>query len=135
MSNRYVGLGMFVIVGTLLFGAGVFLIGSRHSVFAKHIELFTGVNNLNGLTKGAKIEVEGFDAGEVTGIDIQSAASTRFRLTLRVSEPVRRLVRQDSIVTIATEGVLGGSLTSVTVMVRAFSNDSPPESVVRIRIA
>jgi phospholipid/cholesterol/gamma-HCH transport system substrate-binding protein len=107
MSNRYVGLGVFVILGTLLFAAGVFLIGARHNVFAKHFELFTEVKNLNGLTKGAKIEVGGFDAGEVTAIGIPQSPSAGFRLTLRVTDQVHQLVRKDSVATIATEGVVG----------------------------
>ena len=68
MRNRYVGVGIFVVVGSLLFATAVFLIGNQHNVFSKHIELFTEVKNLNGLTKGAKIRVAGFDAGEVADI-------------------------------------------------------------------
>lgn len=107
MSNRYVGVGIFVILGALLFSTGVFLIGSQHSVFAKHIELFTEVKNLNGLSKGAKIQVAGFDAGEVMAISVPQSPSAGFRLTLRITDQVRGLVRADSVVTIATQGVVG----------------------------
>jgi phospholipid/cholesterol/gamma-HCH transport system substrate-binding protein len=107
MSNRYVGVGIFVISGALLFAAGVFLIGAQHSVFAKRIELFTEVKNLGGLAKGAKIEVGGFDAGEVTAISVPQSPSAGFRLTLRVADQVCGLIRTDSIATIATEGVIG----------------------------
>src|SRR5690242_16154169 len=104
MSNRYVGVGIFVICGALLFGTGVFLIGSRHSVFAKHIDFYTEVKNLNGLARGAKIQVAGFDAGEVTAITVPQTPSAGFRLTLRINDQVRGLIRSDSVVTIATEG-------------------------------
>ena len=57
MWNRYVGVGIFVVVGTALFATAVFLIGNQHNIFAKHVELFTDVKNLNGLTKGAKVLV------------------------------------------------------------------------------
>jgi phospholipid/cholesterol/gamma-HCH transport system substrate-binding protein len=107
MSNRYVGVGIFVICGALLFGTGVFLIGSRHSVFAKHIDFYTEVKNLNGLARGAKIQVAGFDAGEVTAITVPQTPSAGFRLTLRINDQVRGLIRSDSVVTIATEGVVG----------------------------
>jgi len=49
MRSRYVGVGIFVVVGSLLFATTVFLIGNQHNFFSKHIELFTEVKNLNGL--------------------------------------------------------------------------------------
>jgi phospholipid/cholesterol/gamma-HCH transport system substrate-binding protein len=121
MSTRYVGLGIFVILGTLLFASGVFLIGNRHSVFAKHTELYTEVKNLNGLAKGAKVEVGGFDAGEVTAIGVPQSPSAGFRLTLRVNDEVRGLIRTDSVAMIATEGVVGDKV----LMIGAGSSTAP----------
>jgi phospholipid/cholesterol/gamma-HCH transport system substrate-binding protein len=54
MRSRYVGVGIFVVVGSLLFATTVFLIGNQHNFFSKHIELFTEVKNLNGLRKGPR---------------------------------------------------------------------------------
>ena len=107
MWNRYVGVGIFVVVGTVLFATAVFLIGNQHDVFSKHVELFTDVRNLNGLAKGAKVRVAGFDAGEVRAIAVPESPAAGFRLTLRIDDRVRGLVRTDSVATIATEGVVG----------------------------
>src|ERR1043166_8464310 len=107
MSSRYLGIGIFVVVGSALFASAVFLIGDQHNVFAKHVELYTEVKNLNGLSKGAKIKVGGFGAGEVAGIGVPDTPSSGFRLTLRITDQVRGLVRTDSVATIATEGVVG----------------------------
>lgn len=105
--NRYVGVAIFVILGTVLFALALFLIGNRHNVFAKHIELYTEFKNLNGLAKGAKVRVAGLDAGEVTDISVPESPSRGFRLKLKLNERVRGLVRTDSVATIATEGVVG----------------------------
>ena len=107
MRNRYAGVGIFVVAGSLLFATAVFLIGNQHSFFSKHIELFTEVRNLNGLAKGTKIQVAGFDAGEVSGISIPESPAGGFRLTLRITDRVRGLIRTDSVATIETEGVVG----------------------------
>jgi len=107
MKNRYVGVGIFVVVGTVLFALAIFLIGNQHSFFAKHVELYTEFKNLNGLVKGAKVRVGGFDAGEVADISVPSSPSAGFRLKLQLNEQVRSLVRTDSVATIATEGVVG----------------------------
>jgi phospholipid/cholesterol/gamma-HCH transport system substrate-binding protein len=107
MRSRYVVVGVFVVLGSLLFATAVFLIGNQHNVFSKHIELFTEVKNLNGLAKGATIRVAGFDAGEVAGIGVPESPAAGFRLTLRITDQVRGLIRTDSVATIATEGVVG----------------------------
>jgi phospholipid/cholesterol/gamma-HCH transport system substrate-binding protein len=107
MWNRNLGVGIFAILGTALFAVIIFLIGNQHSAFAKHIELFAVFKNLNGLAKGAKVQVAGFDAGEVTEISVPESPSTGFRLKLRLNEQVRGLVRTDSVATIATEGIVG----------------------------
>ena len=107
MRSRYVGVGIFVLVGSLLFATAVFLIGNQHHFFSKHIELFTEVKNLNGLAKGATIRVAGFDAGEVAGISVPESPAAGFRLTLQITDQVRGLIRTDSVATIATEGVVG----------------------------
>jgi phospholipid/cholesterol/gamma-HCH transport system substrate-binding protein len=107
MKNHYVGLGIFVVVGTVLFALAIFLIGNQHSFFAKHVELYTKFKNLNGLAKGAKVRVGGFDAGEVADIGVPGSPSAGFRLKLQLNEQVRGLVRTDSVATIVTEGVVG----------------------------
>src|SRR6202040_69844 len=110
MRSRYVGVGIFVVVGCLLFATAVFLIGNQHNVFSKHINLFTEVKNLNGLAKGAKIQVAGFDAGEVAEIGVPKTPAAGFRLSLRITDQVRGLIRTDSVATIATEGVVGDKI-------------------------
>src|SRR5271165_1432624 len=107
MKNRYVGLGIFVVAGTVLFALAIFLIGGQNSVFAKHVELYTEFRNLNGLAKGAKVRVGGFDAGEVKAIGIPDSPSAGFRLRLEISERTSALVRTDSIALIDTEGIVG----------------------------
>jgi phospholipid/cholesterol/gamma-HCH transport system substrate-binding protein len=107
MWNRNLGVGIFAIVGTVLFAVIIFLIGNQHSAFAKHIELFAVFKNLDGLAKGAQVQVAGFDAGEVADISVPASPSTGFRLKLRLNDQVRGLVRTDSVATIATEGVVG----------------------------
>lgn len=107
MRNHNLGVGIFVIFGTALFALALFLIGNQHSVFAKQMELFTEFKNLNGLQKGAKVQVGGFDAGEVTDVTIPKSPSEGFRLKLRLNGQVRALIRTDSVATIATEGVVG----------------------------
>jgi phospholipid/cholesterol/gamma-HCH transport system substrate-binding protein len=114
MQNRNATIGLFVIGGLLLFGIGMFVIGDRHQAFARHTEYYSDFTNLAGLAKGAKVRVAGMDAGQVLAIKVPDSPSSRFRVKWRIDAKLRGLVRADSVVTIGTEGIVGGTYLSVS---------------------
>lgn len=105
--NRNFIVGLFVITALALFMAGIVLIGNRHEAFARHAEFYAEFKNLGGLAKGAKVQVGGMDAGQVTEIQIPLSPSSKFRIRLRIDEQFHGLVRTDSIASIGTEGIVG----------------------------
>src|ERR1700675_4566495 len=113
MKNRNASIGLFVIGGLALFGIGMFVIGDRHQAFARHTEYYTEFVNLAGLTNGSKVRVAGMDAGQVLAIAVPDSPPSRFRVKWRIEAKLRGLVRADSVVTIDTEGIVGGTYLSV----------------------
>jgi phospholipid/cholesterol/gamma-HCH transport system substrate-binding protein len=113
MKNHNVSVGLFAAAGLLLFGIGMFLIGDRRQAFGRHMEYYSEFVNLAGLSNGANVRVGGLDAGEVLAINVPDSPSSRFRVRWRVGEKLRGLVRTDSMVTIETEGVVGGTYLAV----------------------
>jgi phospholipid/cholesterol/gamma-HCH transport system substrate-binding protein len=112
MKNNLI-VGLFVIGGLALFTAGMFVIGDRRQAFSRHVEYYAEFVNLAGLTNGSKVRVAGMDAGQVLTIRVPDSPSSRFRVTLKVDERLRGLVRTDSVATIGTEGVVGDTFLSV----------------------
>jgi len=113
MKNRNVGIGSFVIAGLALAGAGMFFIGDRHQAFTRHIEYYSEFVNVAGLPNGAQVRVGGMDAGQVLAIGVPDSPSSRFRVKFRIDAKLRGLMRTDSLATIGTEGVVGGSYLSI----------------------
>ena len=107
MSNRNITVGIFVVGGVALFTGGIFLIGNQHKAFARHFDVYTEFANLDGVAKGAKVRVAGMNAGEVVDIAVPGRPPAKFRLKLSIEQRLHVLVRTDSVVTIATEGVVG----------------------------
>jgi phospholipid/cholesterol/gamma-HCH transport system substrate-binding protein len=107
MKINYTVVGVFVLSAVLLFSAGLFLIGNRQKVFAHHVDFFTSLNDVNGIAPGSKVRVSGFDAGEVSGIEIPERAADKFRLKLLVDSKLHRLIRDDSFVTVESDGLVG----------------------------
>ena len=113
MSIRYLAVGIFIIAGVTLFALGIFLVGSRHEAFSHHVLLYTEFADLDGVTKGSKVQVAGMDAGQVTKIDVPSSPSRHFRVQMKINEQLHGLVRTDSVVTVDTEGVVGETFLTI----------------------
>src|SRR5271167_4981585 len=113
MPRRILAVGIFIIAGITLFALGIFLVGSRHEAFARHVLLYTEFANLDGVTKGSKVQVAGMDAGQVTSIEVPRSPSGQFRVQMKVDEQLHGLIRSDSVVTVDTEGVVGNTFLTI----------------------
>jgi phospholipid/cholesterol/gamma-HCH transport system substrate-binding protein len=137
MPRRYFAVGIFIIVGVTLFALGIFLVGSRHEAFSHHMLLYTEVANLDGISKGSKVQVAGMDAGQVAKIDVPNSPNGRFRVQMKVDEQLHGLVRTDSVVTVDTEGVVGntfltihtGSPNAPTAQANSILQSKPPVTI------
>jgi phospholipid/cholesterol/gamma-HCH transport system substrate-binding protein len=107
MKNHNVIVGVFITAAIVLFGAALFLIGNEHKAFRRHVVFYTNFQNVDGIPKGAKVRVDGMDAGELESIQIPSSPSQKFRLKMNVEDRLRGLIREDSLVTVETEGLVG----------------------------
>jgi phospholipid/cholesterol/gamma-HCH transport system substrate-binding protein len=97
MKNHNVIVGIFITAAIALFGAALFLIGNQHKAFNRHVVFYTNFQNVDSIPKGAKVRVDGMDAGELESIQIPSSPAQDFR----------GLIREDSVVTVETEGLVG----------------------------
>jgi phospholipid/cholesterol/gamma-HCH transport system substrate-binding protein len=107
MKNHNVLVGIFTTVAIALFAAALFLIGNQHKAFHRHVVFYTNFHNVDGLPKGAKVRVDGMDAGEVENIQIPAGPAQKFRLKMNVEDRFHGLIREDSVVTVETEGLVG----------------------------
>src|ERR1700722_4224977 len=113
MPRRFLAAGLFLIAGVTLFTLGIFLVGNRHEAFSRHLLLNAEFADVDGLTKGSKVRVAGFDAGQVTEIGVPDSPKSQFRVHMRINEQLHGLVRTDSVVTIDTEGVVGETFLTI----------------------
>ncbi len=107
MRMRPWAVGVFIVVGLVLFTGILFLIGNQHKAFDRHVTLYTEFSNLSGLTSGAKVRVSGFDSGEVKRVEVPKTPSGKFRVALELDDKVHKIIRTDSVASIETQGVVG----------------------------
>jgi phospholipid/cholesterol/gamma-HCH transport system substrate-binding protein len=106
---RVAGVGAFVLGGLVLFTIGLFMIGDRQMAFAKKFTVYTEFKRITGLQPGAIVRVSGAKAGSIKQILPPQSPSDKFRVKLEITEDLHQLVRADSLATIETEGLVGGS--------------------------
>jgi phospholipid/cholesterol/gamma-HCH transport system substrate-binding protein len=116
---RLAGIGAFVIGGIVLFAVGLFLIGERRMLFVRKFDVNTEFTKVSGLQPGASVKVNGMPAGEVTAILPPAAPGGRFSVRFNVREDLHPLVRTDSLASIQTEGLVGGTFLEITAGTRA----------------
>jgi len=106
---RLAGVGVFVLGGLALFALGLFMIGDRQMAFARKFTVYTEFTKITGLQPGAVVRVLGAKAGSISQILPPNRPSEKFRVRLELAERLHQLVRADSIASIETEGLVGGS--------------------------
>lgn len=112
-AKKRIFVGVFIIGGICLFGLGLFLIGSREQLFASHFHVYANFNSIDTLQSGATVRVSGMNAGQITAIQVPKNPSERFRLTLQIDDKFRPIVRDDSVATIETSGMVGNKYINV----------------------
>ena len=110
---RLAGIGVFVLGGLLLFTVGLFMIGDRQMAFAKKFTINTEFRKITGLQPGGIVRVSGARAGAIKKIVPPNTPGGKFRLEFEITEELHPLVRMDSLASIETEGLVGGSFLGI----------------------
>ena len=121
MKINFTVLGAFLLAGLILFTGGLFLIGNRRQAFSKHEELYVEMATVTGIAPGSKVRVWGLDAGEVKAVELPPRPSAKFRVRLEVAKKLHSIIRQDSLVSVESDGLVGDKF----LMVHAGTDASP----------
>ncbi|MGH9327099.1 MAG: MlaD family protein [Terriglobia bacterium] len=113
MARKRILVGVFIVCGIVLFCVGLFIIGNQEELFHRHFTVYTTFSRIATLQTGDKVRVAGMAAGELTGIQIPKTAAAPFRIELKIARKFRPLVREDSVATIATEGMVGAEYINI----------------------
>lgn len=108
-STKYKArLGLFVASGTILFLVLIFVIGRQKNMFNPVFSLTTYFRNVSGLQVGNNVRFSGIDVGTVQLIKIINDSTVQVGMI--VQKDVQRFIKQDSEVSIGSEGIVGDRL-------------------------
>ncbi len=105
--------GIFVTAALLIGGSFVFVIGNRSAMFASKVTYDVILEDVDGLRSGSPVRVAGIDVGTVEEVSFGDDGRVRCRLEVR--QDASAFVREGSVASIGSKGLLGDQLIDITV--------------------
>lgn len=104
--NRTLAVGIITFVAIVVSGLAIFFLKS--DFFQKKYTLYTRFKDVIGLTEGSAVRLSGRFVGTLTRLDlIEVDGDPVWKLTLEVQERFQSQIRENSIATAQTQGLLG----------------------------
>jgi len=112
--SRVARLGAFIVVTLAVLAAGVFIIGGQEYLFRPTYHLKAQFDNVVGLSEGADVQVGGVHSGIVESITLPHKPGDRVTVLMDLNKPTHEIIKQDSLASIETEGVLGNQYVAIS---------------------
>ena len=119
--SRLARLGAFIVATLAVLAAGVFIIGSKEYLFRSTYQLKAQFDNVAGLAEGADVQVGGVHSGTVTGIVLPTKPGEKVTVVMELAKSTHEIIKQDSVASIETEGLLGNQYPGHFVWIRRAS--------------
>jgi phospholipid/cholesterol/gamma-HCH transport system substrate-binding protein len=100
-------LGAFILITLTILATGVFLIGSRESMFRSSYKVRADFDNVAGLNEGADVRVGGLRKGSVKNIHLPKRADGKVVVLMDLEKETQSIVKMDSVADIKSQGMLG----------------------------
>lgn len=111
-SNYIWKLGMFVILGLILFVVTVYFIGKNKNLFNSTFHLRTQFKNVSGLKIGNNVRFSGINIGTVKEIEFVSDSAVFVNLIIK--DEVQQYIKTDAIASIGSDGLMGDKVLTIS---------------------
>jgi phospholipid/cholesterol/gamma-HCH transport system substrate-binding protein len=112
--SRAARLGAFIIATLAILAAGIFIIGSKQYLFSSTYRLKAQFATVVGLDAGAEVRIAGVHTGTVREIDLPGKPIDKVTVLMDLQRSTHAIIKQDSIATIETEGLLGNEYVAIS---------------------
>ncbi|MFN4763033.1 MlaD family protein [Gillisia sp. Q332] len=110
-TSQNVLLGIFVVIGIILFSLGVYFIGSKQNLFGESIRINSVFKNVSGLQLGNNVRFAGVNVGTVREIVIIN--DTAININMAIEMKTANLIRKSSLATIGSDGLVGSMIVNI----------------------
>jgi phospholipid/cholesterol/gamma-HCH transport system substrate-binding protein len=110
-SSQKIGLGVFVILGTILLVTALYFIGNRQNIFGNNMTINAYFNNVNGLKLGNNVRYSGIFTGTVSKIEMTDEALILVEMI--IEEKLGKKIKTNAVATIGTNGLVGSTIVNI----------------------
>ena len=112
--SRAARLGAFIIAALTILASGIFIIGGKQYLFSSTYRLNTKFGSVVGLDSGADVRVGGVHSGSVRSVELPSKPTDKITVWMDLDRSTHNIIKQDSVATIETEGLLGNEYIAIS---------------------
>jgi phospholipid/cholesterol/gamma-HCH transport system substrate-binding protein len=112
--SRAARLGAFIIAALTILVSGIFIIGGNQYMFTSTYRLNAQFGSVVGLASGADVRVGGVHSGSVRSVELPSKPTDKITVRMDLDKSTHKIIKQDSIATIETEGLLGNQYVAIS---------------------
>jgi len=105
-------LGIFVIIGSILFILAIYFIGSKQQLFGKTEYLNANFSNVSGLQIGNNVRYSGINVGTVS--EIKMVNDTSIIVKMAIAKDAFSLINKNSVASIGSDGLVGNMIINIT---------------------
>ena len=105
-------LGMFVMVGLLLFILIIYFVGKQQNLFGSNFELKSKFKTVSGLKVGNNVRFSGINVGTVSEIGLEN--DTTVVVVLTIEEEVQKYIKADARASIGSDGLVGDKVLTIS---------------------
>ena len=110
-TSQKIRLGVFVIIGLLLFVLAIYFIGNKQKMFGKTNHLEAVFTNVNGLQLGNNVRYSGINVGTVRNIIMEN--DTTIRIDMIIDKAIFPFIKKDAVATIGSDGLVGNMIINI----------------------
>jgi phospholipid/cholesterol/gamma-HCH transport system substrate-binding protein len=107
-------LGLFIVGALAILVAGVFLIGSRESMFQSTYRVNADFRNVAGLADGADVRVGGLHQGTVKHIQLPNRPDGQVVVSMDLQKASHDVLKKDSVAAIKSDGLIGDKYVEIS---------------------
>lgn len=111
-NRRKITVGVFILVGLIIFVLGVFTLGSQKKLFVKSIGINVIFKDIQGLKTGNNVWFSGVKIGTIK--KIQFVGTSQVQVFMDIEEETHRYIHKDAMASIGSDGLIGNKIIVLT---------------------
>jgi ABC-type transporter Mla subunit MlaD len=105
-------LGMFIIIGLVLFVSTIYFVGKQKNLFGSTFNLQSKFKTVSGLQVGNNVRFSGINIGTVDEIELVNDSSVIVSLVIK--EDARQFIKSDAFASIGSDGLMGDKVLTIS---------------------